>query len=39
VAEGHDGRVLLKCFGGCTTDRIVAALGLTMRDLFVRRTR
>lgn len=32
--EGDDGRVLLKCFGGCETESIVAALGLAMHDLF-----
>jgi DNA primase len=34
VNEGADGRVLLKCFTGCTTENIVAALGLSMNDLF-----
>jgi hypothetical protein len=34
VAEGDDGRVLLKCFVGCTVEAIVAALGLEMHDLF-----
>ena len=34
INEGADGRVLLKCFAGCTTENIVAAIGLTMRDLF-----
>jgi putative DNA primase/helicase len=34
VAKGDDGTVLLKCHGGCDTAAIVAALGLTMRDLF-----
>jgi hypothetical protein len=34
VTEGADGRVLLKCFAGCTTDAIVAALGVTVGDLF-----
>jgi len=32
-AEG--GKVLVKCFVGCTTEAIVAAAGLTMADLFV----
>lgn len=31
--EGEDGRVLLYCFAGCTAEAIVAAIGLTMRDL------
>ena len=36
VREGEDGRVLLNCFAGCEPERVVAALGLTMADLFVR---
>jgi len=34
VGEGQDGRVLLKCFAGCTPEAIVKALGLSMSDLF-----
>jgi len=34
ITEGDDGRVLLKCFAGCSTEEIVKALGLTMADLF-----
>jgi hypothetical protein len=34
IREGDDGRVLLHCFGGCGTARILDALGLGMRDLF-----
>ncbi|TAN40335.1 MAG: hypothetical protein EPN22_17400 [Nitrospirae bacterium] len=34
VAQGDDGRILLKCFAGCESERIVEALGLTMKDLF-----
>ncbi len=34
VAEGEDGRVLLKCFAGCTVDAILAPIGLHPRDLF-----
>ena len=34
ITEGNDGRVLLKCFAGCSTEEIVKALGLTMADLF-----
>jgi hypothetical protein len=37
VTEGADGKVLLKCFAGCPTARVVSRLGLTMRDLFPRR--
>jgi hypothetical protein len=34
VREGDDGRVLIHCFGPCDAERIVAALGLTLADLF-----
>lgn len=34
VAEGRDGRVLLHCHAGCTTDAILSALKLSRRDLF-----
>lgn len=34
ISEGGDGRVLLNCHAGCGTAAIVAALGLTMNDLF-----
>lgn len=34
LREGDDGRVLLHCHAGCTTEAVVAALGLTMADLF-----
>ena len=34
IAEGDDGRVLVRCFGGCPTDKVCAALGLRLADLF-----
>lgn len=34
VDEGDDGRVLVRCFAGCTAESITAAVGLTVRDLF-----
>lgn len=34
VSEGRDGRLLLKCFAECSTDDVLAALGLEVRDLF-----
>lgn len=37
VSEGADGRVLLHCFAGCGAGDVVAALGLTLADLFPRR--
>lgn len=37
IAEGTDGRVLLRCFAGCEPLAIVHALGLELRDLFPQR--
>lgn len=37
IAEGSDGTVLIKCFGGCGAGDIVAAIGLELGDLFPRR--
>jgi hypothetical protein len=34
ISEGMDHRALVKCWAGCTTARVVEALGLTMGDLF-----
>lgn len=34
VGRSKDGGVLLKCFAACSSETIVASLGLTMRDLF-----
>jgi putative DNA primase/helicase len=34
VSTGDDGRVLLRCHAGCDTAAIVAALGLSLADLF-----
>jgi putative DNA primase/helicase len=34
IAEGDDGRVLLRCFAGCPTDRVCASLGIKISDLF-----
>ena len=34
IREAGDGTVLLHCFAGCSTDEVVAALGLGMFDLF-----
>ncbi len=31
---GDDGRVLLRCHAGCTTEAVVAGAGVTMADLF-----
>lgn len=37
VAVGADGRILLHCFGGCTPEAVVRAMGLRMADLFPER--
>jgi hypothetical protein len=34
VAEGRDGRILLKCFAGCDCGAICNALGIEEKDLF-----
>lgn len=34
LKELSDGRVLLHCFAGCETSAVLAAVGLTMGDLF-----
>lgn len=34
VSEGDDGRILLNCHVGCTSQEIVSKLGLTINDLF-----
>ncbi|TRO23741.1 virulence-associated protein E [Ectopseudomonas mendocina] len=34
VRELEDGKVLLKCWAGCSAEEIVSALGLHLRDLF-----
>ena len=35
ISEGDDGRTLVHCHAGCTAEDIAAAVGLTLRDLFV----
>jgi hypothetical protein len=34
ISEGHNGCILINCLAGCSLDEILAALGLTKRDLF-----
>lgn len=34
IAEGDDGRVLVKCHAGCDPDVVLGAIGLDWRDLF-----
>lgn len=35
VSERPDGSIGLSCFAGCSTEDVVAAVGLTMADLFL----
>ena len=37
IAEGIDGRALIYCHAGCSFSEIVSALGVRVRDLFVRK--
>lgn len=34
IAEGQDGRVLLKCHAGCSLEDVLSAAGLRLSDLF-----
>lgn len=34
VREAEDGRVLLRCWSGCTASEVMGAIGLSLRDLF-----
>lgn len=34
IAEGDDGRVLVKCFAGCSIDEITGVLGMQISELF-----
>lgn len=34
VKQSDDGRILVYCFAGCSTDDVLGAVGLTMDDLF-----
>lgn len=38
IAEGADGRILVRCFGGCSVEQIVGALGLDLGNLFPERS-
>lgn len=37
VTSGTDGKLLVHCFAGCSTHDVLAAIGLTVGDLFPRR--
>jgi DNA primase len=39
IAEGDEGRTLVKCFAGCHVTDVLAALGLDLQDLFPERVR
>jgi hypothetical protein len=34
IRETEDGRILLKCFGGCSVQEIVSAIGMDIGELF-----
>jgi hypothetical protein len=36
ITETADGKVLVKCWAGCSTESVLAALGLRWSDLFPR---
>lgn len=38
IARGHNGGVVLHCFGGCDNEKIVRALHMTIADLFPPKT-
>jgi AAA domain len=38
IGLGEQGQILLKCFAGCSLERIVEAMGLTIIDLFPEET-
>lgn len=37
VSVGRDGKALVNCFKGCSTEAVMDVLGLTMADLYERR--
>ena len=37
IRELEDGRLLIRCFAGCSAAEILAAVGLTLQDLFPER--
>ena len=34
IRHADDGKILLKCFGGCSAHEIVSSIGLSLTDLF-----
>jgi hypothetical protein len=39
IAEGDEGRTLVRCFAGCDVTDVLAAIGLSLADLFPERVR
>jgi hypothetical protein len=39
IAEGDEGRTLVRCFAGCEVTDVLSAIGLTLADLFPERVR
>src|SRR5437868_4786660 len=39
ISEEADGRILVHCFAGCSTEKVVSAVGLKMSDLSSARTK
>lgn len=37
IRETDDGRILLHCFGGCSVESVLGAIGMDMTDLFPER--
>lgn len=37
ISQGADGKILLKCFAGCSCEQVCSAIGVTIKDLFPRR--
>jgi hypothetical protein len=38
ITEASDGKVLIKCWAGCSNDAVLAAVSLRWSDLFPRRS-
>ena len=34
VSEGHDGKILMHCFRGCSVKDICDSIGISVKDLF-----
>jgi putative DNA primase/helicase len=38
IGEGEEGRILVRCWAGCPTSSVLAALGLSFADLYPQRS-